>query len=234
MNFAKIYEEADGTGGVLSNAAVFYDFVDTELHNQEHITIQSEELDRGNHSHFDYMEEGDDGTKIDSAGVEVRKNINEGYIWKDCKIEARSDALYWTSASGKKGCVQIFAIVQAELKPEHIKLWIAPTSNSTDSAIITFTKMDRFTEWRHPDDPLAVAALKANGFKRSKKVQGHGFGDYPWYDLHGLQVNINGDHLIMKQIEGEGRWSGIVNSEEKVKHFNTAVERVRNGFNYFK
>jgi hypothetical protein len=115
---------------VLSDNSVFYDTVRTELHNQTGIDVYSDEPLGSNNSCFDYSNEGDDR---DGTMESDRR-----HFWRDCKLTMDDDGLYWESASGKHAALLCYAILKAELKQKHIKLWVAPIDSSEEMGVVEF------------------------------------------------------------------------------------------------
>ncbi|MDR2458394.1 MAG: hypothetical protein LBD41_08005 [Clostridiales Family XIII bacterium] len=129
MNFKKIYESTHTKlfENILEGNDHFYGFVREELHDKDHIDIYSDEPLGSNYSCFDYNQEGDDKSEGETC-----------FHWKDCKVLMDDDGVYWKSKSGKNACALIYCIVKAELKPKHIKLWIAPKDSGEEMGVLEF------------------------------------------------------------------------------------------------
>jgi hypothetical protein len=115
---------------VLSDKASFYDMVRSELHDQTGVDIYSDEPLGSIFSCFDYSKEGDDNNE--------QVEEDRRHFWKNCKLTMDDDGLYWESASGKHAALLCYAILKAELKPEHIKLWVCPADSSDEMGVVEF------------------------------------------------------------------------------------------------
>jgi hypothetical protein len=118
---------------ISSNNASFYDIVRSELHGQTGIDVFSDEPIGTNKSCFDYSDEGDDSDE--------RMEEDRRYFWKNCKLTMDDDGLYWESARGKHAALLCYAIVKAEIKPAHIRLWVAPITFSEEMGVVEFFKV---------------------------------------------------------------------------------------------
>jgi hypothetical protein len=118
---------------VLSDNASFYDAIRSELHDQAGVNVYSDEPIGSNFSCFDYNDEGDDR--------DLRSSTQEGdyrHYWKDCKLVMDDDGLYWESVNGKHAALLCYAILKAELKPKHVKLWVGPIDSSEEMGVVDF------------------------------------------------------------------------------------------------
>jgi len=115
---------------VLDDAAVFYDFVYTELHGRTGVGVYSDEPMGSNYSCFDYSHEGCDATDEESWR----------FIWEGCKLTMAGDALYWESKKGKNAALSIYAIKRVEIQPKYIKVYVAPTDSCKDMGVVEFHK----------------------------------------------------------------------------------------------
>jgi len=125
--FSKLFES------VLMDNAVFYDMVKAELHDAKGVQIYSDEPLRDNYSCLDYSREGDDRDE-DERG----EGFDRRFRWDDCTLTMDDDGLYFKSASGKNGCVTIYAIMKAELKPNRVVIWVGPKDSSEEMAVVSF------------------------------------------------------------------------------------------------
>jgi len=116
---------------VMKDAATFYDMVQNELHGLKDVQVYSDEPFGDSVSCFDFNGDGDDQTD------EERSSLNM-FKWDHCELTMDDDGLYWKSRSGITCSLLIYTVVKAVLKPNHIRLWIAPKDSSEDMGVVDF------------------------------------------------------------------------------------------------